>query len=527
MKRTVLVIGIIFLLIGASVVSSMDNIAKDNSIDYSSLELVSRSEQEISSNSTWYMYSIQDSSFYASYPNGTYKFRKWGGDSFFSGGTWTNDGKYLCCLYENGTLYDVDPETLEPSSIGDGGVSLNGLSYNPVTCKLYGASGKDLYEIDMTTGEQTHIGTFGIDENNHMIAIAFDIDGICYGWDVKFSGNAILYNIDLETGEATEYCDMGQNLLYAQDGAFKYDTAKLFLVAYSSGAFLAYWDWDAEELVIVSSLPWAATALAITYEGDDEPPVTTHSLDPSEPDGLNGWYVSDVNVTLTATDDISGVKEIKYRIWSGATQTIIGDNGTFILTQADDGDDVPVEYWAIDNAGNEETPHHEFTIDMDQTKPNIDLIYYVDGDWKESWDLLFTATAWDATSGMERVEFYINDELKETVYGSGPEYQWTFPYLIFTGNIRIRGLIYNPKITEEHVKFFSFLIIIIPYYDGGNYSIDPSAYAYDKAGNWDYDIIEEPKTIEPGFNLFRSVTLPNNYTGYIGRFLINAEFYIL
>ena len=46
-------------------------------------------------------------------------------------------------------------------------------------------------------------------------------------------------------------------------------------------------------------------------DNDTTPPVTTHNLDPPEPNGLNDWYVSDVTVTLNATDDLSGVKEIR------------------------------------------------------------------------------------------------------------------------------------------------------------------------------------------------------------------------
>jgi hypothetical protein len=48
---------------------------------------------------------------------------------------------------------------------------------------------------------------------------------------------------------------------------------------------------------------------------DDAPPTTTHSLDPSSPDGDNGWYMSPVEVTLSADDGIGlGVESTEYRI---------------------------------------------------------------------------------------------------------------------------------------------------------------------------------------------------------------------
>jgi len=199
-----------------------------------------------------------------------------------------------------------------------------------------------------------------------------------------------------------------------------------------------------------------ANDITISMLDDTIPPVSTHSLDPPEPDGENGWYVSDVTVTLIATDDISGVEEIIYRVNGGTTQTIVGDNGTFLITQADDGDDVLVEYWAYDNAGNEESPHNEFTIDMDQTKPKIDTITEVDdGNPIQGWLMRFTATCEDATSGMNRVEFYLNDKLQSTVYGYGPEYQWEYKYY-------------------------------------GDMSIDIRGNAYDNAGNMASDIFPDP-----------------------------------
>ena len=266
----------------------------------------------------------------------------------------------------------------------------------------------------------------------------------------------------------------------------------------------------------------------LNSDNDTIPPVSTHSLDPPEPDGENGWYVSDVNVTLTATDDISGVKEIRYRTQGGATQIIVGDNGTFTLTQDDDGDDVLLEFWAIDNAGNEETPNI-FYIDMDQTPPEIDLAFeVVGGNPNEGWEFLFTATATDLTSGMERVDFYEEDELQVTVYGSGPEYQWSSLYNEFPDNTYgVFGFIFNPKITDEYVKFFALIVMVSEYW--GTYP-DFCAYGYDIAGNFAYDTISHPcstKTIEPGIYLFKSFTLPNNYTGNISKFFINADFYIL
>ncbi|KYK26380.1 hypothetical protein AYK20_09020 [Thermoplasmatales archaeon SG8-52-1] len=40
----------------------------------------------------------------------------------------------------------------------------------------------------------------------------------------------------------------------------------------------------------------------------------------------------------------------------------------------------------------------------------------------------FNVTASDATSKMDRVEYYLNDVLQDTVSGPGPDYSWKFLY---------------------------------------------------------------------------------------------------
>jgi hypothetical protein len=461
MVYKLLVVGVIILFCSMSVVSSTDNIAKDIPTDCYSLESFYNPEEKFSHDTTWYcfwLYGPEGTGFYAFYPNGTYNFCEYGGVSF-SGGTWTNDGRYLCCEYELGYLYDVDPETLEPQFIGGGGVGLNGLAYDPVEDILYGASSDSFYEIDIDTGEQNYIGSFGT--STTMIAIAFDIDGVCYGWDVLFSGESHLYTIDTDTGEATVVGGMGYNLLYNQDGAFELDTDVLYLVAYTSGqGCLLECDEDTGECTLIGYFEGVTnpTAFAISYEYyDTTPPVTTYSLDPSEPDGWNGWYVSDVTIMLESTDDVSGVKEIRYCIDGWSEHVIPGDSGSFILHG--DGDDILVEYWAVDNAGNVETKN-ELELDIDRTVPEITLTYEHNGKWWEDWVFKFTATATDAMSGMDCVEFYANNELQEIVTGPGPTYTWTIKYLP-TCKLLIRatgydkaGLsesdeVYDPKISSN------------------------------------------------------------------------------
>jgi hypothetical protein len=173
-------------------------------------------------------------------------------------------------------------------------------------------------------------------------------------------------------------------------------------------------------------------SLELTVGCDNTPPETDYELDPPAPDGLNGWYISDVEVTLTAADpsigcdaDGSGIKEIKYQIDGGAVQTLPGETGVFTVTT--DSTTHTIKYWAIDNVSNTES-QKKITFKQDQTPPVIDFTYEWSGN-RPPYLFTFNATALDATSGMQRVEIYLNAELQETIIGPGPYYIWKVQYL--------------------------------------------------------------------------------------------------
>jgi hypothetical protein len=256
------------------------------------------------------------------------------------------------------------------------------------------------------------------------------------------------------------------------------------------------------------------------YDNDTTPPVTTIDIYPYTPNGLKGWYVSDVTITLEATDDISGVNVTYYKINEEEWEIYVEP---FKLEV--DGYYHHIEFYSVDNAGNQEEVK-SVKINIDQTKPTITLEYEITGGNQiQGWELTFTATATDDTSGMNKVEFYLDDILQETVTGPGPTYQSVcrLPPSYPLYELKARGLILNPEITDEYVKFFAIIIIIIGFY----YNYHFSAYAYDNAGNWDFYSIENPKppsSVSPGIYLFKNLTLPSEYNGYIGKFFIRATF---
>ena len=123
--------------------------------------------------------------------------------------------------------------------------------------------------------------------------------------------------------------------------------------------------------------------------GDTTAPRTTHALDPAQPDGDGGWYESEVEVTLSATDEAggSGVDKTEYRF--AGTQQWTAYTAPFTI---DDDGRHTIEYRSVDEAGNTEStrsvsfridraaPTTTAKLDGEAPKPNYDGPVEVDLD---------------------------------------------------------------------------------------------------------------------------------------------------
>jgi hypothetical protein len=67
-----------------------------------------------------------------------------------------------------------------------------------------------------------------------------------------------------------------------------------------------------------------------------------------------------------------------------------------------------IVYFSVDDAGNMEFPKVA-TVKVDRTPPFINLTYKIIGHPDSGWNIYFTAIAFDQLSGMDCVEFYLND----------------------------------------------------------------------------------------------------------------------
>ena len=201
------------------------------------------------------------------------------------------------------------------------------------------------------------------------------------------------------------------------------------------------------------------TIAVFNSNDDNTPPVTTHSLNPATPDGGNGWYVSNVTVTLNATDDMSGVMKIQYRIDKGPIWTIPGDYGTFVIDI--DKENLSIEYWAVDKACNEET-HHIFVIDVDLTDPIVDLKYEREDIPDGGFWMVYTAIANDETSQMNHVRFLLHGVEQDVVESPGP-YIWKIlpigckMFVTAEANDNAGNMAYkdmkDPRSKQENIKF--------------------------------------------------------------------------
>jgi hypothetical protein len=155
----------------------------------------------------------------------------------------------------------------------------------------------------------------------------------------------------------------------------------------------SYTEWTTNEHTVGSTANLVfVTAFA---DRDQEAPVTTAAINPAGPNGSNGWYTSDVTVSLTATDDASGVAKTEYSLDGGTTWLTY----TAPVTFSQDAK-YTVSYRSTDNAGNVEAAKI-ISFKRDSTAPNITVTNLVYGNYNDSLDVTPVITLDDNLSGVD------------------------------------------------------------------------------------------------------------------------------
>jgi len=381
--------------------------------------------------------------------------------------------------YDQSRTYKIDLTTGHATPLGFTGLSLmygqdmdydydHGKMY--VTAFNYDTQQEELYEINLETGHFNHISTFQ-DICLSAFAIPYTIPGryVPLGFqdiEVIVENNGTFPESDLtcyaEIYEFINNCT-NETLVY-EDNITDIDldeplggTEMLNFSSYNFATeglyslFLSIPD-DDDDYPINNDV-------SLGIGADGTPPTSIHTLTPATPDGDNSWYISDITVKVSAADPIigcnmdgSGVKEIKYTISNGASGSIPGDTGIFKIHN--DGTNIEVKYWAVDNVGNTESKH-TFYINMDQTKPNVpEGIAYSYEKVGGYWYITFNVICTDATSLMDRVEWSVNDVVQNITTGQGPTYTWTIQWssLLHSSSITFKATAYDKAGNSDFVK---------------------------------------------------------------------------
>ena len=189
----------------------------------------------------------------------------------------------------------------------------------------------------------------------------------------------------------------------------------------------------------------------VTLEIDLAPPTTQAEINGQLPGSWPQWFTQPAQVRLTAQDGNTGragvgVREIRYRVDNVDRQPVSGNTAAFTV----DGDGAhTVEYYAVDNVGNQETPR-SITFRIDRTPPTppggvSETHGVVSGQWQKAVNTpTFTwQPSSDVTSGVWGYQFYFgpdpNGVAYQTFTANDPR-QWTpLPGGVRTGTYYLRG----------------------------------------------------------------------------------------
>jgi uncharacterized lipoprotein YddW (UPF0748 family) len=150
-----------------------------------------------------------------------------------------------------------------------------------------------------------------------------------------------------------------------------------------------------------------APGLVADADLDTLAPETTTAVAPATPNGQNGWYTTNVTVSLSATDNCSGVATTEYSTDGGATWQTYG--GTITV---DSEGTTQLLYRSTDRGNNTETAK-SILIKIDKTAPAITLNATPSNIWpanNQTVNVSISGTGTDSVSGLASVSYVVTDE---------------------------------------------------------------------------------------------------------------------
>jgi hypothetical protein len=128
---------------------------------------------------------------------------------------------------------------------------------------------------------------------------------------------------------------------------------------------------------------------------DKTAPVTDAAVNPAAPNGRNDWYISNVTVSLTASDNESSVANTEYSLDGGNTWL----DYTAPVTISQDGK-YKIAYRSKDKVGNVEAAK-TINLNIDATAPVITVTGFGSGNLSDATDIVPTVTLNDNLSGVD------------------------------------------------------------------------------------------------------------------------------
>lgn len=157
---------------------------------------------------------------------------------------------------------------------------------------------------------------------------------------------------------------------------------------------------------------------AIDFHGtgvaaDTVAPTVSHTLEPSEPTGSNGWYSGAVTVQLAAEDDRE-LAAVEYSLDGGDWIDVLdGSTGDIAAVEVTDDGAHVLRYRAVDADGN--VAEREATVNIDAAAPSVVISGLEDGgEYGSSQTVTWSADAQDATSGVADVAAELDGEVIES-----------------------------------------------------------------------------------------------------------------
>jgi hypothetical protein len=144
---------------------------------------------------------------------------------------------------------------------------------------------------------------------------------------------------------------------------------------------------------------------------DTTPPTTTASIAGTM--GTNGWYTSDVMVTLLASDATSGIQYTRYKLNGGGWQIYVGPfpvNGDGMTA---------LEYYSVDNVDIVEgTSNRDIKIDKADPSTTESMTGTVGNNGYYTSSVMITLSASDLVSGVHETRYNIDGGVWLTYAGS-------------------------------------------------------------------------------------------------------------